>query len=65
MTHLKDAFIDFGCVNVDYLLAISVWPSERIFDFLDQLSLGPNGARLTEMEKHILQFHFKKYFTEL
>ena len=62
MTHLMDAFIDFGCINTDFLLTISSWSSEKIRNFLDQLSLGP-GRQITEMDKFILENHFKEYFT--
>ena len=65
MTHLMDAFINFGCTNADYLLAISSWSSEAIADLLNQLSLGPAGRQLTEMDKLILQDHFKEYFDKL
>jgi hypothetical protein len=61
MTHLFDAFINFGCINTDFLLAVSRWSSENIRDFLDQLSLGPNGRQITEMEKFVLQNHFEDY----
>jgi len=63
MTHLMDAFIDFGCINVDFLRAVSSWSFEAIRGVLDQL--GSNGKQLTEMEKFILQNHFKEYFTQL
>ena len=65
MTHLTDAFIDFGCVNAEFLLTISSWTFERIRDVLDQLSAGPDGRQITEMDKFILQNHFKEYFTQL
>ena len=64
MTYLLDAFIDFGCVNADFLRAISSWSFEAIRGVLDGLSLGPDGRRLTEMEIFILQNHFKEYFTQ-
>jgi hypothetical protein len=64
MTHLMDAFINFGCINADFLLAISSWSSERIREVLDQLSLGPNDRQITEMDKFILENHFKEYFTQ-
>jgi hypothetical protein len=63
MTHLMDAFIDFGCINADFLLTISSWSMEQIRDVLDQLSLGRNGKQMTEMDKFILENHFKEYFT--
>ena len=65
MTHLLDAFIEFGCVNADFLLAMSSWTFEEIRRILDRLSLGPNGRQLTEMEIFILQNHFKEHFTRL
>ena len=61
MTHLMDAFIDFGCINADFLLTISSWSIEKIRDVLDQLS---NGKQITEMDKFILENHFKEYFTQ-
>jgi hypothetical protein len=64
MTHLMDAFINFGCINADFLLAVSTWSFERIRDVLDQLSLGPDGRQITEMEKFILENHFKEYFAQ-
>jgi hypothetical protein len=64
MADLMDAFVDFGCTNKDYLLAISRWSPEGIQNFLNQLSLGPTGRQLTEMEKFILEYHFKEYFTQ-
>ena len=65
MTHLMDAFINFGCINGEFLLAISSWPLERIREVLDQLSLGPNDKPITEMDKYILENHFKEYFTQV
>ena len=59
-----DAFIDFGCVNAEFLLAISSWPIETIQGVLDRLSL-PDGKELTEMEIFILKDHFKEYFSQL
>lgn len=64
MTHLMDAFIDFGCINADFLLTISSWSIEKIRDVLDQLSPGSNGKQITEMDKFILEYHFKEYFTQ-
>ena len=64
MTHLLDAFIDFGCVNAEYLRAVSSWSFEGIRGVLDGLSLGSDRS-LTEMEKFILQNHFMEYFTQL
>ena len=65
MTHLMDAFIDFGCINADFLLTISSWSNERIRDVLDQLSLGLNGKQISEMDKFILEYHFKEHFANL
>jgi len=65
MTHLFDAFINFGCINTDFLLAVSRWSSENIRDFLDQLSLGPNERQITEMEKFVLQNYFEDYSIQL
>ena len=62
MTYLMDTFIDFGCINADYLRVISTWPFEKIRCVLDQLSTGDNDRKLTGMEKFILQNHFKDYF---
>ena len=62
MSHLMDAFVDFGCINTDFLLVISSWSVERIRYVLDQLLPGHDGKKLTEMEKFILQEHFKGYF---
>ena len=62
MTHLMDAFIDFGCINAHFLRTISTWPFEKIRCVLDQLSPGSNDKKLTGMEKFILQDHFKDYF---
>lgn len=64
-THLMDAFINFGCINADFLLAISSWPSEKIRGVLDQLPPGPDGKQITEMDKFILQYHFKEYYAQL
>jgi hypothetical protein len=61
MTHLMDAFIDFGCTNTDFLLTISSWSTEKIRDVLDQLS---PRKQITEMDKFILEYHFKEYFTQ-
>ncbi|KAF8808853.1 hypothetical protein BYT27DRAFT_7188336 [Phlegmacium glaucopus] len=60
MTHLMDSFIDFGCINADFLRAISSWSCEGIRQVLDQLP-GRDGRNLTEMEKLVLQNHFKEY----
>jgi len=62
MTHLMDTFIDFGCTNADFLMAISSWSFERIRNVLNQIPPGQNGRKMTEMEKLILQNHFKEYF---
>lgn len=64
MIHLMDAFIDFGCINAAFLLAISSWSSEKIRDVLDRLSLAPHDKKVTEMEKFILENHFKEYFAQ-
>jgi hypothetical protein len=64
LTHLMDTFIDFGCTNADFLLAISSWPSERIREALEQLSLEHNDRKFTDMEKFILENHFKEYFAQ-
>lgn len=64
MTQLMDAFIDFGCINAEFLLTILSWSIERIRDALDQLSLGPNDKRITEMDKFNLENHFKEYFIQ-
>jgi len=64
LTHLMDTFIDFGCTNADFLLAISSWSSERIREALEQLSLGHHDRRFTDMEKFILENHFKEYFAQ-
>jgi hypothetical protein len=63
MIHLMDAFIEFGCINADFLLAISSWSSEKIKYALDKFPAGRDGRKMTEMEKFILQNHFKEYFT--
>jgi hypothetical protein len=50
MTHLMDAFIDFGCINAEFLLAVSSWSFEGIRGALDQLSFRPDasgGRKLT------------------
>ena len=65
MTHLMDSFIDFGCINAEFLLTISSWSFEMIREVLDQLSLEPNGRQITEMEKFILENHFKEYYTQV
>jgi len=62
MAHLMDAFVDYGCINAEFLLAISSWSVERIRCVLDQLTPGRDGKKITEMEKFILQEHFKEYF---
>lgn len=65
MTHLMDVFVNFGCINTDFLLAISSWSSERIRGLLDRLPPGPDGKKVTEMDKFILQNHIKEYFAQL
>ena len=62
MTHLMDAFIDFGCFDPVCLHAISIWPLERIESVLNQLSPGSGDGKLTKMETFILQNHFREYF---
>lgn len=62
MTHLLQQFIEFGCRNEDFLLAVSVWPLERIRKFLKSLPPGPGGSPLTKMEVDILTYHFESYF---
>ena len=64
MTHLMDAFIDFGCVNAAFLHTVSSWSIEKIRDVLNQLTLGPTGKKITEMDKFILENHFKEYFSQ-
>ena len=63
MSHLMDAFVDYGCINAEFLLAISSWSVERIRYVLDQLTPGRDGKKMTEMEKFVLQNHFKEYFS--
>ena len=60
MTHLMDPVINFGCIK--FLQAISSWSSEKITYFLNQLPPGCDGGKIMEMEKFILQHHFKDYF---
>ena len=62
MSHLIDSFVDYGCINAEFLLAISSWSVERIRYVLDQLLPGRDGKKLTEMEKFVLQNHFREYF---
>lgn len=64
MTHLMDAFINFGCINAAFLHTISSWSTEKIRDVLNQLSLDPKGRKITEMDKFILENHFKEYFSQ-
>ena len=64
MTHLMDAFIDFGCVNAAFLHTVSSWSIEKIRDVLNQITLGPTGKKITEMDKFILENHFKEYFSQ-
>jgi hypothetical protein len=64
MTHLMDVFIDFGCTNADFLIAVSSWSMERIRGLLDKLPPGPDGKKVTEMDKFILQNHLKEYFAQ-
>lgn len=59
MTHFMDAFIDFGCTNAEYLQVISSWPSEAVKHMLDKLPPTRDGRKMSEMDKIVLQNHFK------
>jgi hypothetical protein len=45
MSHLMDAFVDFGCINAEFLLVISSLSMERIRYILDQLTPGCDGKK--------------------
>jgi hypothetical protein len=63
MGHFRQCFIDYGCSNEEYLVAVSTWPTDRIASFLSQVSAHESGERkLSEMDKVVLQNHFISYF---
>jgi hypothetical protein len=63
MVHYLQHFIDFGCTNEEYLVAVSTWPADRISYFLSQVSShGDNQPKFSDMDILILQDHFISYF---
>jgi hypothetical protein len=63
MAHYLQHFIDFGCTNEEYLVAVSTWPADRISNFLSQVSSnGDNQPKFSDMDILILQDQFTSYF---
>lgn len=62
MGYLLPHFIDYGCTHEVFLLAVSVWPPERISKFLEDVVTGPHGPLISPMEKMVLENHFQRYF---
>lgn len=62
MGYLLPHFIDYGCTHEVFLLAVSVWPPERISKFLEDVVTGPHGLLISPMEKMVLENHFRQYF---
>jgi len=64
MTHLHHHFVNFGCSNEEYLLAVSSWPPEAVHNFLKQaLTDRETGEVLVNsMDMLILQTHFLAYY---
>ena len=62
LDHLLQRFIDFGCTSEEFLLGISMWPRERIEDFVDKLPPADDGMPISPMEKLVLCNQFLSYF---
>jgi len=62
MSHLLQRFIDYGCTHDGFLLAVSMWPPERIRKFLEDVVSGPDGQSISPMEQMVLENHLTQYF---
>jgi len=64
MSHLHHHFVNFGCSNEEYLLAVSSWPPEVVHNFLKQaLTDRETGEVLVNsMDMLVLQTHFLAYY---
>jgi hypothetical protein len=64
MAHLHRHFVNFGCSNEEYLLAVSSWPPEVVRNFLTQaLTDRETGEVLVNpMDMFVLQTHFLAYY---
>ncbi|KAF8969110.1 hypothetical protein BDZ97DRAFT_264189 [Flammula alnicola] len=60
MGHFFPQFVEFGCSTEEYLLGVSTWPPEQIYEFLKKIF--PAHGKMREMDILILQNHFKAYF---
>ncbi|KAF8966252.1 hypothetical protein BDZ97DRAFT_698449 [Flammula alnicola] len=60
MGHFFPQFVEFGCSTEEYLLGVSTWPPEQIYEFLKKIF--PAQGKMREMDILILQNHFKAYF---
>lgn len=61
MSYLLPRFIDYGCTHEGFLLAVSMWPPERIKKFLEDVVAGPDSQSISPMEKMVLENHFHQY----
>lgn len=62
LDHLLERFIDFGCSSEEFLLGVSMWPRERIEDFVNKLPPAADGMPMSPMEKLVLCNQFLSYF---
>lgn len=64
MAHLHQHFVNFGCNNEEYLLAVSSWRPEVVRNFLTQaLTDRETGEVLVNsMDMLVLQTHFLAYY---
>ena len=64
MAHLYHHFINFGCSNKEYLLAVSSWPPEVVRNFLIQALTDRETGEIVvnSMDMFVLQTHFLAYY---
>ena len=62
MSYLLPCFNGYGCTDEGFLLAVSMWPPERIRKFLEDVLTGPDGQLISPMEQMVLENHFTQYF---
>ncbi|KAJ7596400.1 hypothetical protein C8J56DRAFT_917358 [Mycena floridula] len=65
MPYLADALVAAGCVNSEFIFAISSWPLSEIYEFLGESVKLDDGTSPTPLEVRILGKHFAALATVL
>ncbi|KAF9532642.1 hypothetical protein CPB83DRAFT_847115 [Crepidotus variabilis] len=60
MRQFYKAFVNYGCKNEEYLVAVAGWSAEQVLQFLRNVASNTNGA-MTEMDIQVLQHHLANY----